>query len=129
VWTSAKILADFDISSLASELLFTLLPSVCMLLVAVFCVLFVLKAFRSEDIRKPAIVMAFVQIACVSFLAALSAWLGNGVTVSGDAGFAFAVIYVWVFVIFYLPPFVVATVCAMIGIKSLSRSAKKELNR
>jgi hypothetical protein len=130
IWTVATALASFDFSSLLGELVFTILPSACMLLVAVFCVQFALTAFRSEAIKKTAIVTAFFQIACILFLVALDAWWGGGSgatsTSNGDAGFAFAVIYLWVFVFFYLPAVVVATVCAMIGIKSLSRSGKKE---
>jgi hypothetical protein len=126
VWTSAKSLADFDAASLVSELFFTLLPSACMLIVAVFCVLFVLKAFRSEYIRKPAIVMAFLQILCISFLWVLNAWAGGDVTVAGDAGFVYAILFLWIFVILYLPSVIVATVCATIGLNVLLRPAKKD---
>jgi len=130
IWTAAKSLANFVFSVPMGEIIFTLLPSVCMLTVAVFCVQFALTAFRSETIKKTAIVTAFFQIACILFLVALDAWWGGDSgatsTSNGDADFAFAIIYLWVFVFFYLPAAVVATACAMIGIKSLSWSNEKE---
>jgi len=127
VWMSAKNLVGFDFSDFMSELFFIGLPLVCMLGVAVFCVLFALKAFRSEYIKKLAIVMAFVQVACIAFLAALDAWIGKGgATGNGDADFAFAVIYLWVFFMLYLPTVVIAAVCATVGITSLLKPRKEE---
>jgi len=131
-WKGVVNCVGFDLSSLGAGLLFIVLPSVCFFVVAVFCVLFLVKAFRNETIKKVAITMAFFQIACVLLLVAVSAWLGGGnttttaTTATGDTDFAFAAIYVWVLIMFYLPALLLAAVCAAAGITSLLRSPKKE---
>ena len=124
-WAGLKNLFNFDASSLVNELLFTFLPSACLLTVTSFCILFVVKAFRSARISKLAITMAFLQISCVLFLLAFNAWLGDGGVTAGDAGFAFATLFVLMFFMIYLPAVLAACVFAAVGIIALSRPAKK----
>jgi hypothetical protein len=128
-WVGLKNLADFGTSSLVNELLFTFLPSACLLTVAGFCILFVVKAFQLAPINKLAVTMAFLQIFCVLFLLAFNAWLGDGGITTGDAGFAFATLSVLMFFVIYLPAVLAACLFATVGIIALSRPAKKEPNK